>query len=310
MGKILSTLLGLGIIGYMMYVLVLALQIILGAGSNTWQGISIHLILAGIILAVVLVGHFWDNSHEKQADAETSPLQTSDSISEAPVKPIYNPNVDRLHFGVYQQAFKTWWYDSDGDTHEEGTLYANLRFYKDGTVIAIRSLNIPKIEVLDSFTMKGSYAVEENQLTFSLKKNTDTDDSITIDISEEDRRNMKYYGEIADDNSLIKAGTYTGSVQENTLSTGNFTFSKLAIAKLIVTAAESTCELLEQRIKAHPYIVDTFQDTGNWYTNGETGPEWFTLHIETAQGWEKEVETLVNTELQHLNKAASNLFWQ
>ena len=52
------------------------------------------------------------------------------------------------------------------------------------------------------------------------------DDSIEIQITEADRREMKYYGEIADDNSLIRAGEHRGTICGDTISIGNFSFNK------------------------------------------------------------------------------------
>ena len=112
----------------------------------------------------------------------------------------YNPEIDKLHFGVYGQSFETWWYDNDGDKHFHSIIYANLRFYEDGTIIGIRSSTIPKIDVRDSFTMKGNWALVDNKLTFHLDKVSAVEDSIAIQITEADKREMKYYGEIADDN--------------------------------------------------------------------------------------------------------------
>ncbi|MDB4285756.1 hypothetical protein N9933_00480 [bacterium] len=214
-----------------------------------------------------------------------------------------------LHFEIYQQQFKTWWNDSDGDKHHHSTIYANLRFYENGTVIGVRSSGIPNLNVPKSFTLKGKWEANDNNLDFTLEKVSEADDSIEIYISDEDERQMKYYGEIANDDSLIKAGIHKGTVKENAIHVGNFVFSKLPTSTLIVTATEDTCNQLETQIKDAHCIIDTFQDTGNWYTNGETGPEWFTVHIRTASGRTKEVEELVNQAFKKMGKSSGNLYW-
>ena len=82
------------------------------------------------------------------------------------------------------------------------------------------------------------------------------------------------------------------------------------VSKLIVTASEDTCHELESKISNHEAVIDTFQDSGNWYSNGETGPEWFTVHIISSQGRKEEIEALVHLELKKMEKVADTLFWE
>lgn len=310
MRNLLSILIGLGMIGYLVYVVVLVFRGIFGEGDYAWGGISAHLIGAGIIILLIIVGYFLEKDEkEKETKGDSPSSQSPENKPKIQSASDYNPYLDKLHFGVYQHQFKTWWYDSDGDTHDHSTLSANIRFYEDGTVIAVRSSHIPKIEFPESFTMKGNYQVDKGNITLSLEKVSQVDDSISIYISEEERREMKYYGEIADDDSLIKAGNYTGRISKDSIIIGKFNFLKLEISKLIITAEESTCDKLEARVKQHPCVVDTFQDTGYWYTNGETGPEWFTLHIHTASEWTKVIDDLVDEELKDMGRSASNRYW-
>ncbi|QHI36786.1 hypothetical protein IMCC3317_21560 [Kordia antarctica] len=221
----------------------------------------------------------------------------------------YNSHLDKLQFAVYQQKFKTWQYATEGSQHTHSTIYANLRFYKDGTVIGVRSSGIPKVDVLDSFTQKGKWSLLNNKLQFTLKNTSQIDDAIVIYIPEEDRREMIYDEEIAKDTSLLKAGDYEGEIRGDTILVGDFIFSKLATSTLIITASNDTCEQLEAKIKNHHYVIDTFQDTGNWYTNGETGPEWFTVHVSTNTERTKEIEELVNQIMTEMGKSSSNLHW-
>ena len=81
------------------------------------------------------------------------------------------------------------------------------------------------------------------------------------------------------------------------------------MSRLIITAEESVCDALEQHIKEHPLVEHTFQNSGFWYSNGETGPEWFTLTIEADYSKKDEVESLVDTALKELGKSAGNRFW-
>ena len=87
---------------------------------------------------------------------------------------------------------------------------------------------------------------------------------------------------------------------------------KLPVSTLIVTASEDTCRELKSKISNHDAVVNTFQDTGNWYSNGETGPEWFTIHIITSQDRKEDIETLVKLELKKMDKfiSSQSLFWE
>ncbi len=311
MGKIFSVIVGLGLIGYLLFVLIRIGQVLWGAGSETWAGVSLHLIVVGILAGLLLIGHFWGDSPETAEEKEDTPASATADMGPADqTSTPYNSYLDKLSMSAYRQQVSTWWYDNDGDKHQQGTLYASLRFFEDGTVIGIRANRIPKIDLPDSFSLKGTYTLDEGNITLALVKTSGVDDSIPIHISEADRREMKYYGEIAHDESLIKAGEYRGEIRGNSIRLGKHTFTQVPVSKLIVTAAEDTCDRLELRVTNHPHIIDTFQDTGNWYTNGETGPEWFTLHIETSEDWEKEVEAFVKSELAKMGESASNLFWQ
>ena len=303
MKNIFYLIIGAGIIGYLIYVLVQVLLIVFGANESSWSTISGHLITGGILLFVLILSLFLNKKKENSSKNQLS------SASQKITTPSYNQYEDELHFTVYQQNSKTWWFDNDGDKHEHSTIYANLRFYEDGTVIGIRSTKIPKANVPGSFTMKGNWTVDKNVISLNLNKIVEIDDTIKSDITEYEERQMKYAGKIADDNSLIKAGEFKGLIQGNNITIGNHLFSKLPVSTLIVTASEDTCYKLETKISNHDYIVSTFQDTGNWYSNGETGPEWFTIHINTSQDRKEEIEDYVKKRLKELDKSASNLYW-
>lgn len=81
------------------------------------------------------------------------------------------------------------------------------------------------------------------------------------------------------------------------------------ISRYIITASEGVCGALASSLKSHPKVLSTFEDTGFWYTNGETGPEWFTVTIEANYDDKEEIEDLVATELNALGKSADNYYW-
>jgi hypothetical protein len=81
------------------------------------------------------------------------------------------------------------------------------------------------------------------------------------------------------------------------------------MARYIITASEATCSALCHRLKNHKLVQDTFENSGYWYTNGETGPEWFTATIEADYKYKEEIEQLVDETLKEIESSASNYFW-
>lgn len=77
----------------------------------------------------------------------------------------------------------------------------------------------------------------------------------------------------------------------------------------IITASEGTCSFLCHQLKGHKLVQDTFEDSGFWYTNGETGPEWFTATIEADYKHKEEIEKLVSETLKSAGRTGSNYFW-
>ncbi len=56
-------------------------------------------------------------------------------------------------------------------------------------------------------------------------------------------------------------------------------------------------------------VISTYENTGNWYTNGETGPEWFTVTIEAKWKNKEAIENLVFNKLKETGDTTSNQFW-
>lgn len=49
--------------------------------------------------------------------------------------------------------------------------------------------------------------------------------------------------------------------------------------KYIVTLSEDAQDEMAGPFESHEKVTKVFGDSGNWYTNGETGPAWHTLHV-------------------------------
>lgn len=81
------------------------------------------------------------------------------------------------------------------------------------------------------------------------------------------------------------------------------------MSNYIITASEEICSILADRLKDHPLVEDTSEESGFWYSNGETGPEWFTVTIEADYKNKEVIEELVSSELRKMGKSAGNRFW-
>ncbi|MEQ8302047.1 MAG: hypothetical protein RIB47_01555 [Cyclobacteriaceae bacterium] len=297
MRDFLQTLIGFGIIILMGYTLFVSILILTGNTDKTFGDISVQLVIS-LIFASIFMYEFIRSLRKKPTD-KTSATSTVTTEVE---KRTYNAIIDILSFDHYQQKSETWWSDSDGDTHSRDIEYASLRFYEDGTVIGKRDIAILKLEMEDSYVYKGTWSVLENKLKFHLEKVQDVDDTIFKYISAEEQRDMKYAGHITVDDDLIKDGFYTGTIKGDTIEVGSMVFSKVIPSRLILTASEDACEDLENEFKNHPLVIRSYTDSGNWYSNGEEGPEWHTVTFESRYELREELERdLKNSKVDFYN---------
>ena len=85
--------------------------------------------------------------------------------------------------------------------------------------------------------------------------------------------------------------------------------SSIKTHNLIIVASEHNCNIIEANLKGHPYAIDIFQETGNWYTNGETGPEWFTVTIKALSKHTSEIERAVRELTAKRGISIGNMYW-
>lgn len=71
--------------------------------------------------------------------------------------------------------------------------------------------------------------------------------------------------------------------------------------RFIFTHNEDALDAIESIVRSHPKVTDVYQDTGNWYSNGETGPEWFSMHVRCKETDSEEVQQFITAELQERN---------
>ena len=63
------------------------------------------------------------------------------------------------------------------------------------------------------------------------------------------------------------------------------------------THDEQVLDAIESTIADHPLVEAVFQDSGYWYSNGETGPEWFSMTVECKPQHALEIEHFINALL-------------
>lgn len=49
--------------------------------------------------------------------------------------------------------------------------------------------------------------------------------------------------------------------------------------KFIFTSEEAILDKIRPTIESHELVTEVFEDSGYWYSNGETGPEWHSMHV-------------------------------
>lgn len=308
MKSCLTTALGLAVMLYLFYVVVESFKLIVGWSDIPISEMVNHYVFIGVVIFLNLLLTYFSKNRKSQQASSTSE-QTSQSSLSFTFRDTFNPYEDIIHPAVYQQKFKTWWYTSDSEEVTHSYQYGTLRFYEDGIVIGNRNAKVPKLNLPESFGLKGTWEVDQNKVTLSLEKTTQEDDTIQVHIREEHKREMKYYGEIADDNSIIKAGKYSGKVKGDTIRLGDFQFNKVKTSTLIITADDGDCSRLQRAVEPNEYVISTYEDSGFWYTNGETGPEWFTLHIKTFSNATEIIDQLVSDVSEELGISIYNHYW-
>lgn len=297
------TILGAMILLMAFYTIGTLVQIIFGWTEIKLSEITIPLVIISIFFIAMVIGYYKKDEKNKTKKISVNSVEQNQPWIEKERE--YNPEIDKLNYTIYEQYGETWWSDSDGDSHTRPTVYANLRFYEDGALIGLRDRGILKIENIDSFVYKGNWEINEDKIKIILNKVKDIDDSVYLYISPEEKRDMKYAGHITHDSDLIKEGIYQGVLRESTIKIGNFLFRSITPSRLIITATEASCNELQNKFKNHPLVLNSYTDSGNWYTNGETGSEWYTVTFESRYELREQLEN----DIKKSSSDYSNMFW-
>ena len=64
---------------------------------------------------------------------------------------------------------------------------------------------------------------------------------------------------------------------------------------------EEILDAIHSIVSDHPKVLEVSQGSGNWYTNGETGPEWFTMDVICHDEDKELVQEFIKKELKKLN---------
>jgi hypothetical protein len=129
--------------------------------------------------------------------------------------------------GIFKATLKSWWHDNDGDRHT-GNHYAYLRLYENGQIICRGGQpRFPnnEIDIADpqSFSLKGNYTIDGDQISLQLSK-ADGDDEKNNWLDTE----MKYAGDVRSNDDFLKAGDYVGTIANDTLDLHNMEFQRQA----------------------------------------------------------------------------------
>ena len=98
----------------------------------------------------------------------------------------------------------------------------------------------------------------------------------------------------------------TDNQETNSVKETKNTKTEKSYSTLIVTASENMCSYLANKLNSNSLVINTYEDSGFWYSNGETGPEWFTVHIKAEYKNKDEIEKLVE---EYSDNTISNMYW-
>jgi len=68
--------------------------------------------------------------------------------------------------------------------------------------------------------------------------------------------------------------------------------------RFIFTHSEDVLDAIERKVEAHPKVESVSQDSGFWYSNGETGPEWFSMHVRCKVEDAEEIQHFITALLK------------
>ena len=72
-------------------------------------------------------------------------------------------------------------------------------------------------------------------------------------------------------------------------------------SKFLFTHQEKILDDVEAIIRAYPKTIEVSQNSGLWYSNGATGPEWFSMEVVCLQRDKETIQDFINENLKILD---------
>jgi hypothetical protein len=72
-------------------------------------------------------------------------------------------------------------------------------------------------------------------------------------------------------------------------------------SKFLFTHREEILDEIEGLIRANLKVIEVSQNSGFWYSNGETGPEWFSMEVICLRRDKETVQDFINENLKFLD---------
>ena len=67
------------------------------------------------------------------------------------------------------------------------------------------------------------------------------------------------------------------------------------------THEEDALDSIQTLVESHPKVKSATQDSGFWYSNGETGPEWFSMIVACKVEESEEIKKFIQEKLKEKN---------
>jgi hypothetical protein len=68
----------------------------------------------------------------------------------------------------------------------------------------------------------------------------------------------------------------------------------------VFSLSQETLNALEPLLEEHPNVQSVCQNTGNWYSNGETGPEWFSMNVYCLEESSDLIEAFIREKIKEI----------
>lgn len=99
----------------------------------------------------------------------------------------------------------------------------------------------------------------------------------------------------------ISTGNLTHTIINSTQKEKRSTEDKDRPFSFRFSHEEQALEAIESAVENHSNVLSVGSDTGYWYTNGETGPEWFAMIVACKVDDYEEIKDFIRQQLKERN---------